>query len=887
MARALLKLFCRKNYLEEVNGDLLEVFEWRVSSIGPRKARLRYFLDVFSALRMMKISVKVGFGFSRYMLFSFIKTAFRSFKRNRSYTALNLFGLVLGMASALFILEYVSDELNYDQFEGAENMYRISQDFVRNNERIYKTAVTTGALAPALIKDLPKVEVVARLLDYTRVWNGKNIFTLSGDSEQSFVEPEAFFADPDIIELFDLKLLLGSVKLDEPNTVLLSPDMAEKYFGSIEKAIGQTIQFSSVKDKPTLIVTGVYAYPNTNMQVSPAALVSFVTLNNEGRNGIYTMWGVNSSLTYVRLEEGSQQAVFESDLANLLLKYNPLESEEAKNGFRTGALLVTPIKDIHLNSTYEDEVGAVGNATTVRILSIIAIFIVVIAWVNYINLATAHSLNRLREVGVRKVMGAKKGEIVIQFFTEALIMNILALFLAFGTVLLGQSLFNQFVDKVLNLEGIDFIRFGKPVALTFISGVVLSGLYPLTVVSSFGTVSALKGKSRGNLGSGLRKGLIVFQFLTSSLLIIGTIAINRQLNFMTSEDKGMNLGQVLVLDGPTVKNDDRKLHAQRRELLLGNLKKLPSVRQAGVSNIIPGKSILQTNTISRENNVEAPTANYEFVTGSEYLSILNMQFIAGAGFNSSLNREEGTTEVIISRSAAKGMGFSDPTESIGESVYRWYHGGVSSAALIVGVVEDYHHEALDKPIDPMIFYAGNAWDSHYLVKLEGNNLAVAIEEIEQAYASVFPENPVNYYFLDQFYQRQYQNEEVNSNVFMAFAIIAIVVACLGLFGLSSFSALQRTKEIGVRKVLGAGVNSVFFLLAKELLLLATLGFLIATPLGYFGMGQWLDGFAYHISISSSLFFVPLVMIVLLAVLAISPKVIKIALMNPVKSLKHE
>lgn len=887
-ANFLLGLFCRSEYLDEVKGDLEETYGWRLQQKGSGRARLRYYFDVFSAIRLLSFEGVRGNALSGGMLYSFVKSSLRNFRRNRAYTFLNVFGLVLGMAAALFILEYVSDELSYDQFEDSDRIYRVSQDFVKNNERLYKTAVTAAPLAPALLSDLPRVEKAARLLDYTRFWEGENIFMLPDDPEKNFAEPEAYFADPAILDLFDLKLVQGTSKLNEPNTVLISVAMANKYFGSVDGSIGEIIQFSSVKDKPNLLVTGVYDFPGFNMQVKPAALVSYITLGNEAkRQGLYQMWGVNSSLTYVKLKGGASQAEFNKELADLLLKYNPLETEEAKNGFRIGSLLTERIEDIHLHSTYPDEVGAVGNATTIRVLLIIAVFIVIIAWVNYINLATAHSLNRLKELGVRKVMGAKKVELIGQFFVEAFIMNAIALVLAIGLVILGQSVFNQYVDKTMSLEAIDLLRFGLPAALFFLSGVLCSGLYPLSVFFSSGTVSILKGKSKsGTGGKALRKGLIVFQFLASSLLIMGTLAINRQLSFMSSEDKGMDTDRVLVLDGPTIKGSDRQLHSQKSVLLTNRLQGLSNVLFAGVSNSIPGKSIIQSQTLSRENNKESNAGQFEVVTGSEYLKILNVGLIAGKGFDKD-EQADGVTEIMLSESALEELGIANADEAIGTLVYRWYNGGATSPAKVIGVVEDYHHEALKSKIDPMVFYAGNSWDNHYLVKLESQHSVGTIEEIAQIYGEVFPENPVNYYFLDEFFKRQYQSEEVNSNVFAGFATIAILVACLGLFGLSSFIALQRTKEIGVRKVLGAGVKSVFFLLSRELILLAALGFLLAAPLGYYGIGRWLEGFAYHITISPFLFLVPLLLVLTLAILATGPRVLKTALMNPVKSLRHE
>jgi len=892
-ANFLLRQFCRNEYLEEVTGDLEENYQWRVEKEGRARARYRYYLDVLSAIRLISMASLGGNALSGSMLLSFTKSSLRNFNRNKAYTFLNIFGLALGMASALFILEYASDELGYDGFSQSDQMYRIGQDFVKNNELLYKTAVAGAPVAPALLSDLPKVEKSARLLDYTRIWTGKNVFMVPDQPEKRFVEPDVYFADPAILELFDLDLIVGSARLDEPNTVLLSADMAIKYFGSADKAIGQSIQHTNVSGKPKLLVRGVYDLPTFNMQVRPAALISFSTLIDKfGEVGPHQMWGVNSSLTYVKLVKGASLAQFQNDLANVLLKYNPIESAEARNGFRIGSLKAMPIRDIHLQSTYQDEVGAVGNATTVKMLLMIAVLIVIIAWVNYINLATAHSLNRLKELGVRKVMGARKLEIVAQFFVEAFFMNVFALVLAVAMVMAGQQFFNYQIDKHINLEAIDWLRFGWSAGLIFLSGVLLSGLYPLSVFFSLNTVTVLKGQSKKVVGSGLRKGMIVFQFLAGALLIMATVAINRQLNYMNQKDLGMDVNSVLVLDGPTVKSKDKTQNQQKTALLIDQIKALSNVRYAGVSNSIQGKPILQSQSISTQANDQSTAGQFELVVGDQYLNILEVQFLAGGNFTINTNTNSGEVpigdpQIILSESASKVLGFERPMDAIGRQVYRWYNGGVTKPALVVGVVEDYHHEALSNGIDPMVFYQGNSWDNHYLVKLESPPSVGLMAEIEAIYQSVFPENPLNYYFLDDYFGRQYRSEEVNGKVFASFSTIAILVACLGLFGLSSFIALQRTKEIGIRKVLGAGVKTVFVLLSKELILLAGLGFLLAAPLGYYGISRWLEGFAYHIAITPSMFWLPLLIVILLATLAISPRVLKTAFMNPIQSLRHE
>ncbi len=894
-ASFLLGLFCRNEYLDEVKGDLEETYLWRLKNKGRLRAGTRYYLDVLSAMRLIRFEGGGRNNLSPGMLLSFMKFTFRNFKRNRAYTFFNVFGLALGMAAALLILEYVSDELNYDQFSQADQMYRISKDYEINNERQYRTALTEGTLAAALVNNLPKVEKVARLIDYTWLWEGKNIFTLPDNPEKTFVETRAYFADSDITDLFDLEIVEGRSRLDEPYTVLISEEMSLKYFGDVVSSVGQIIRFSSVKNEPDLLITGVYKLPDFKMQVPPAALVSYNTFTKViGERGPHNMRGVESSLTYVKLREHTRLSEFEEDLTSVLLKYEPDYKEEKENDLRTGPLLTyLPVRDIHLHSRYGNEVGVIGDANTVKILLVVALLIVIIAWVNYINLATAHSLNRFKELGVRKVMGAKRVEIISQFVVEAFFMNALALMLAVGIVLLGQPFFNQYVHKSLGLATIDLFRFGMPMLIFLLLGVTGSGLYPLTVYLSSGTVAILKGKISVSAGSGLRKGLIVFQFLSGSLLIIATLTINSQLNFMTSKDKGMDMDRVLVLDGPTVKGNNWEQKAQKSVLLTDRLNALTNVSYAGVTTNIPGKRIDRARTMSRENNSESAQEPYNAVYGSEYLKILNLRFIEGTGFNinAKLNETpEGEVkrirEVILSESALKQLGFENAAEAIGMLVYGWTYSG-AYPCKVIGVVEDYHHEGLKNQISPMVYFAGNNWDYYYLVKLASDHVAETVEEIESAFEAVHAGSPANYYFLDEFFNRQYRNEEVSSNVFRGFAVVAILIACLGLFGLSSFIALQRTKEIGVRKVLGAGVKSVFLLLSGELILLVFLGFLLAAPLGYYGMNRWLDDFAYHIPVTPALFVVPLLMVVMLALFAIGPRVLKTARMNPVKSLRQE
>lgn len=877
----LLKRFCPEKYLDEVQGDLMEVFEWRKKEKSTFSANVRLFLDVISALRFFSMP-KLQFGFSTSMLYSFVRSSFRNFSKNRFQTSLNVFGLSVGMAAALFILEYVSDELNYDQFSQSEDMYRVTMSFNRGDELMYETAVIGEPIAEAMVNELPQVEKVARLLDITRIWQGKNILSLENKPAKTFEEPNVYFADPTIIDLFDIEFEYGDSRLNEPNTIVVSTELAIKYFGNVRSAVGKTIRFQSVRVKRELLITGVFKYPNFNMQVRPSALISYATNLKGDGNSVLPMWSVNSVLTYVKVRAGTNPEVLQERLADLLNKQQPIDDDNRAQ-MHIGSLLASPITSIHLNSTYQDEVGTVGDANAIYILVVIALFIVVMAWINYINLSTATSMKRSKEVGVRKVMGAKRIELILQFFTETFLLNSLSLVFAIGLVMLIQPLFNQFLDKSLHLLGIDFMRFGVIMAGVFFGGILISGCYAAIVLSAHGIIRALKGVSKGNAGQNLRRGLIVLQLLFSSVLIIVSLAIDQQLKFMNTADTGMDMERVLVLEGPTLRKSD-STHKQESVLLTTKLSGLANVEGVSITNTIPGKSILQSSSISRKNTQESEQHEIEIIVGSEYLDVLGTRLLAGSGFDLDLDKRQ----VVINASAAKLLGFDHPSNAIGQLIYSWRFGANPQATQVTGVIEDYHHESLNKSIDPMAFYNNvGRFDNYYLLKLQSDAVTNQFDEIESIYSDVFPGNPVNYYYLGDFFNRQYVKDRLNNRILIGFVLIAIIVACLGLYGLASFSALQRTKEIGVRKVFGAKIKSLILMLSKEAILLSTIGFSLATPFAFYGISKWLDNYAFHIEISWWIFAIPMGIVFMITLLAVGQTILKAALKNPVGSLRYE
>ncbi|WP_436516977.1 ABC transporter permease [Ekhidna sp. To15] len=878
----ILRFFTGQQLFDEVKGDLEETYHWRQEQQGKWYAGSRYYWDLFSASRFMFSSG--GFKLiSQSLLFSFIKSSFRNFRRNLGYTSLNILGLALGLSAALFILEYVSEELNYNNSSGSAQIYRVSNDYYRFGEKVYESSMTFSGVGPAMERDIPEVTEYARLFSSSIQSGAAVVLTRPDQPQINFKEQRLFFADSSYLDFFDLTVTHGVSQLDKPNTIMLTAELAEKYFGSIEQALGKTLKYNDNKSSHELIVSGVFTKPDFKLQVDTDVLISYGTLVQQNEEVFTNDWGGNAFITFVKVTEQASPHIIEQAMSELTLRYKPGYSEKNEQGeyLRVNRYFLTRITDIHLNSDYQNEVGPVGDATTIRVLQVIALFIVIIAWINFINLSTAKSVDRAREVGVRKVMGAHKNELVMQFFTEAILINGLAVLLALAIVMISQPLFNMFVEKRLSLLNIDTSRFGMLAVIIFLIGTTLSGLYPAFVISAHKAIDALKGKSKVDAGLYLRRGLIAFQLLFSSLLIMATLAINGQLKYMNNHSMGFDMDEVLILRGPVIRPAIGEENIPNIELFKQQVLAIAGVSHISTSSVIPGQGILRGLAISRIRESEADMKSIErVVTSNHFLTTMKVRFIAGRDFDKEM---VGYAPIILNVSAAKMLGFDDPSEAMGQILYEF----TREERKVVGVIEDYHHESLSRAIDAMYFVRNEAWDAFYAVRLDTKEMGTTLERIEEQYKAAYPGNPADYYFLDQFFGTQYKKDEVNRKVFSAFALMAIIVACLGLYGLSSFSALQRTKEVGVRKVLGASIPGLFMLLSKETFILVLLGFVLAIPMAWLGIESWLNGFAYRMPIEPLLFVTPLVLISAITLVATGSRILKVALANPVNSLRYE
>ncbi|MEP0985741.1 ABC transporter permease [Ekhidna sp.] len=879
-AEKLLRLIYDDELLEDILGDLQEMFQDRVESKGLFKARLHYFKDAFLSIRNydLRRKRKVNHNNSIPMLKNYIKTTFRTLAKNRVYSALNIFGLALGIAACLFISQYVSYEYSYDRFHSNhENLYRVKYMVYRGENLQINCAAAVPRVGPFMKENMPEVVDFARAFPISGVFERDNI---------QFREKRVHIVDPSFLKMFDYPLIHGDMEtaLTEPNTVVITESIANKYFGRTD-VVGETLNLYTWIEE-TLEITGVTMDVPENSHLKYNFLISYETLNNETRNddgtaSSETAWGWYDFNTYVLLEDGADPKVFDEKFEEVL--YAERGEDFEKYNFRSDFPL-QPITDIHLHSNLlqESEPTEQGDGDTVFFLAIIAAFILIIAWINYINLSTAKSLERAKEVGVRKSMGAHKRQLVNQFLTESFVLNFLALSLAVIVVVITTPFFNQLIDADLSRAFFLEPKFWLAVLGVYVLGSFLSGLYPAFILSSFRPIQVLKGKMTTNKsGILLRRALVVFQFAASVTLIAGTIIVYQQLSHMKKLDVGFDMSDTMVMRGPEVFAVDslfgNALNAFENEIISN-----PNIEAVTNSSNVPGDEIFWTRGMRKQEDTRDKSFTVYLVgVDQDYFPTYDIEFLAGRNYDKSFTTD--TSNVIINKATMEYLGIQTPDEAIGQRVLI----GGSDKRTIIGVVDNYRQQSVKNSINPLVFPLTENSASFISVKLNTDDFQSAYEESKTTFDQFFPGNPFDTFFLDEFYNKQYANEQNFSRAFTLFAFFAIIVACLGLFGLTSFTALQRTKEIGIRKVLGADISQIVMILSKEFLILVGIANVISWPIVYFLMDGWLDNFTSRITIGVSVFLIAAIMVVIIALIAVGNKTFSIAKTNPVKALRYE
>ncbi len=807
------------------------------------------------------------------MIQNYLKLAWRNLMKYPVISFINLFGLAAGLTCCLIILTYILFELSYDKkADNADRIFRVTRSF---NSADGVQSLNLGTVSPPfghyLPGDFPEIEKMTRLLP-----TGTIVFRFG---DKIINENNVYFADSNFTEMFGVKVLKGNPKvaLAEPFAVMMTPAIAKKYFGD-EDPVNKVIRVNNGFEAK---VAGIYEPLPSNSHMHPEVLVSFPTLKDTtvyGDENLRTNWGNNSFFTYLQLPQNYDPKKMEARFPAFLDKHMAQQYGGGTPSKMT-KLKLQKMTDIHLHSHTDYEAEVNGDITRVYIFSAIALFILLIACINYMNLSTARSALRAREIGIRKVVGAKKSVLVNQFLSESILIAFFASLLSVAGLYFGMPLLNKVLEQEISLSILLKWQVIVPVVLApFVVG-SLSGLYPALFLSSFQPIKTLKGLFKAGGGNiTFRKALVVAQFAISIVLIITTIVVFQQLQYLQRTKLGYDKDQVITLQYSSSLSPQYETF--RNELLqnpavknLGRSSRIPTGRlldSQGASAIV-GDSLQPISTILKNVSID-----YDF------LPAYGIKMAAGRNFSREFASD--TTAFILNQAAVSAMGWGNDEKAIGKD---FAYGG--SRGKIVGVTQDFHFESLHQQIVPMIFVmplASNNPYNYISIKLNGN-IPEAIAYIEKKWKQYQADSPYDYVFLDENYNKLYQSEQRQGTIFTVFAGIAILIACLGLFGLSAFSITQRFKEIGVRKVLGADTTTIVTLLSKDFLKLVAIAALIAFPLAGYVMYNWLENFAYRTSLQWWVFPVAGFIAALIALATISFQAIKAALMNPVKSLRTE
>jgi putative ABC transport system permease protein len=806
------------------------------------------------------------------MLKNYFKIAIRNIRKYKFISFINIFGLTVGLTCCLLIVTYILNELSYDRFnENASRIYRVTRSFNTPDgiENLHLSAVAPP-FGPLLRNDFPDIQKMTRLLN-----NGTTSFRYE---EKLFSEKNAFFADENFFDFFTTPVTKGNAKtaLTEPNCVMLSEEMAKKYFGNNDP-INEMVKIDNTLN---LKVTGLFKLLPSNAHVHPELLISFSTLNDStvyGRKRLETNFGNNAFYTYLMFPENYPVAKIESQFPLFLDKRFHFQNEPP--GFKGSVgtkLHLQKLTDIHLRSHLDDEVEPNGDIKRVYIFGAIALFILLIACINYMNLSTARSALRAREIGVRKVVGAQRKEIIAQFLSESIFITTLSLIFALLLTWVILPLVNSLWHQSFSIRNL----LQAPVIVSillvpFIVG-LLSGIYPALFMSSFNPVSVLKGSfkiGKGNIS--FRQVLVVAQFSISIILIIATMVVFQQLRYMQNASLGYNKDHLIIM--PYAYTLNNKYESFRSELLRN-----PNIKNFGRSSRIPtgrllddmGASILSGDSLRPINaDLKYITVDYDFIP------TYGISMAAGRNFSRDYSTD--SSNYIINEAAVSMLNWKTPENAIGKDMA---YGGVRGK--IIGVMNDFHFESMHQKIIPLIMIRNFGY-ANLTIKISGNNIPTTINFIDDVWKKYLPETPFQYSFFDEKFAALYSSEQQQGSIFTVFSCIAIFIACLGLFGLSAFAITQRIKEIGIRKVLGASVSQITAMMSKDFLKLVGIAAIIAFPLAWYAMHQWLENFAYRINITWWVFLLAAIGAALIAFITISFQAIKAGLANPVKAIRTE
>ena len=805
-----------------------------------------------------------------------LKIAWRSLKRQPFFTFLNTFGLAIGITGGLLISLYIYDELSFDKmFADADRIYRIDTDIKFGGAEM-KSAESAAPMAETLLNDFSQVESTVRFRDRG------SLLLRKINTESNTKELRVTFADSTFFDFYGIDLLVGDKKtaLTQPNTLVLTKTAAEKHFG-VQNALGQQL---ILNNSETYTVTGVINdLPKNSFLRDHSVFMAMAGYANSREND----WGSNNFYTFIKVIPSANVTDFQVLLQGMLDRYMLPWAQQYFPGMTKESFIASgnylryytmPLTDIHLHSYRDSEMSANSSMQNVYILSFIALFLITLASVNFMNLSTAYSLKRAKEVGVRKTLGSNKAELVRQFLTESGLISFISLLLAFAVTMAVLPFFNEFSGKSVSIPFTNPLFWVLLIVSTLFLG-LLSGSYPAFFMSRFMPVKTLKGGGQTSVGGGgIRNGLVIFQFAISVFLIVSTLVVFQQLNFIQSKDLGYTKNQILLIDD--VFAIGNQTGSFKEEVL-----KLSETERATLSYFLPTPSARSNSSYFKEGakNQENAIQIQTWDVDHDYIPTLNMELVAGRNFSEGISTD--STAVLINEATLKVLGLS-AEEALGTRISQDINTDRAQFYNIIGVIKDFHYESLREDIGALGLFLGRT-SGTLAVRLKAGNLSKALTGIEALWNKFAPGQPFNYSFMDDSFNSTYESEQRLSKIFVVFTVLSIFIACLGLFGLAAFNAQKRTKEIGVRKVLGATVGQISYRLTMDFLKLVSIGILISLPIGWFAMNKWLENFTYRIEIGWWVFVLAALLGVAVAIITVSYQSIKAAIENPVKSLRSE
>ena len=888
-----LEWYCAPAFIEEIQGDLHEAFHRRCAERGLATARLLFVYEVLRSLSFRTFDKSIILSVNSNAMFTnYLKITLRNLLRHKAFSLVNILGLAISMSASLLILEYVHFERSYDKFHlNSDRIYRVLLERKTPSVHHFLSANHPG-VAPALKAEFPEVEEYARMLPPgIRMPDAVTLSYVDEKGDESiFLEGNYYIAEPSFLRMFSFPFIQGDARhaLDDANSIIISETLAKKYFGSVGP-LGKTLAADG--GRVNFEVTGVFKDIPDNSHISFDFLVSRYFVVDASPGDVAGAWIWPEFFTYVRLAPGTNVDALETKLEDFYYRHN--EAFQTKNDIEEH-MKFQPLTDIHLKSpAMGKERAKTGSDQMMNFLLLIAVLILSIAWINYINLSTSKSVERAKEVGLRKVVGALKRQLISQFLFESGAINFIAISLSLLVTFLVYPYFSQLTGRGFDHTLFDSALLQVPTfwlgfLMIFMLGSLLAGLYPAFVISSFRIVTVLKGKFFSSAsGIAMRKVLVGTQFVISIALIAGTIMIFRQVKFMQNYDVGYAKDQLLVVRGPRIIIDS--LYGTQKETFMTAVRAYPAINNTSVTSEVPGSLLTQVNSIRKFN--ESPEANITvsmYFIDTNFFPTFDVKILAGRNFTDTdklIGPKAESNPIILNRKIIEMLGFKNAEEAVNQRV-SFGLGADTWVGEIVGVAENFSQQSLRIDYEPLIFFAV-PWGSYFAINLEATNLPATLEHIKEKFDTSFPGNPFNYFFMDDHFNSQYAADQQFAKVFGLFTGLALFIAGLGLYGLSLFMITQRTKEIAIRRILGASISNMIRLFSRDFVVLIVVANLITLPLIYFLADRWLSGFAFRINIGWMMFVVPAITLLTISVTTVGLQTIRTGLVSPVKSLRAD